>query len=107
LPNEALPAIGEVLVAVTPRYMESGTEEINYHDIANTLTAMDYHGSVGLESFTTSDRTKALEAFRPCSLAKVKQGSLLNFAKRVIYSYGKEKKFHLISYPILFSYLIM
>jgi hydroxypyruvate isomerase len=81
LPNKTLPAIGEVQVAVTPRYMELETKEINYHALANALDAMDYKGSVGLESSTTSDRTKALEALRSRSLTKVKKGSLLVFAR--------------------------
>lgn len=61
---KAQPYIGEIQVADVPGRMEPGTGEINYANIAQALTRMDYDGVVGLEAFASKDSDSALAAFK-------------------------------------------
>jgi len=59
-----LPWLGEIQVADNPGRCEPGTGEINYTGVAKALSAMGYHGPVGMEAFARGDEDAALEAFR-------------------------------------------
>lgn len=56
--------IGEVQVADVPGRCEPGTGEIHYPAIARTLAEVGYRGTVGLESWASTDSELALERFR-------------------------------------------
>ena len=62
--RKALPFIGEIQVADVPGRHEPGTGEIEYSAIAAALSAMGYHGTVGLEAWPAGDDELALQRFR-------------------------------------------
>ncbi|PXW97557.1 hydroxypyruvate isomerase [Sphaerotilus hippei] len=62
--RRCLPWIAEIQVADVPGRCEPGTGEIHYAGIARALTAMGWHGTVGLEAFASSDSELALQRFR-------------------------------------------
>jgi hydroxypyruvate isomerase len=62
--RDAIDVVGEIQVADVPGRQEPGTGEINYPAIAQTLTDIGYHGTVGLEGWPSTDSTQALDRFR-------------------------------------------
>ncbi|MFN8007538.1 MAG: TIM barrel protein [Terriglobia bacterium] len=58
------PFLGHVHVADVPGRHEPGTGEIDYGQIAQTLSTINYSGNVGLEAFPIADDRSALKSFR-------------------------------------------